>query len=230
MGVIPIENRRILEVDSFLLKLEELLGDMAGLDFRCGHRKLERKGATVAVWSQSLLELTDIVDNRSVCEFEDGRNGSVVCLEPKHTAVRVALWKPEDVFKIRAAERIDGLGVVANDHHIAFGSEHRIDNVCLQPIRILVLVHQNMVEAGAKIGSGAGKAVQKEQPIEEEIVEIHEIGISFSFEVTLEDVCNQLAFLQKLGRTVGQDIGEFVSGVDDKTIDVGQASGVEAYV
>ncbi len=140
---------------------------------------------------QDLVELALVVADRGVGQIEDGRHRTVVGLEPEDRAFGVALGKTENVFEVGAAEGVDRLGVVADHHDVAFGPEHGVDDVGLESIGVLVFVDQDVIEGLPKLLSGAREAREEQQPVEQEVVEVHEVGLPFALEEAFENIGNR---------------------------------------
>ena len=170
--------------------------------------------------SQLLFELTFVVHDGGVGEVEDRRRRAVVGLEAEDGAVRVALGKAQDVVEVGAAEGVDGLGVVADDHDVALGPEHGVDDVGLEPVGVLVLVDQDVGEGRGEPPPDIGVALEQQQPVEQQIVEVHEIGVAFALEVALEDGGDDLRLVVELGGALQQHLLELVAGVDDEAVEI----------
>ena len=85
---------------------------------------------------------------------EDLRRRAVVHGEVEPPRVRVALLELEDVREVRAAERVDALRVVADDAEVPVLARDEVDDVALQPVRVLVLVDEHVPEARRRAARG----------------------------------------------------------------------------
>ena len=96
---------------------------------------------------------------RSAREIDDGIGGSkdrlgraVVAIERDHVSGGTEMaGKVEDVAHRRGAERIDRLGVVADDGEPAPVWLQRQQDRSLQAVGVLVFVDQHMIEAAADV-------------------------------------------------------------------------------
>ncbi len=185
-----------------------------------GTHDLGGRLSVVADRSELLLELALVVHDGGVGEGEDRRRRPVVGLEAEDGAALVALGEAQDVVEVGAAEGVDGLGVVADDHDVALGSEHGVDDVGLEPVGVLVLVDQDVGVARGEPAPDIGVALEQQQPVEQQIVEVHEIGVAFAFEIALEDGGDDLGLVVELGRALEQHVLELVAGVDDEAVEI----------
>jgi hypothetical protein len=73
--------------------------------------------------------------------------GAVIALQrDRDGALRKLLREVEDVVHGGAAERVDGLGIVADHHHAGAVRLHAAQDAGLQAVRVLVFVDQQVVE------------------------------------------------------------------------------------
>ncbi len=218
--VIAVEDGHLLELDALLAQLEDGVRHPGGLKFRGGYDDLRRRLSVVADRVELLLELTLVVLDGGVGEGEDRRRRPVVGLEAEDLAALVALGEAQDVVEVGAAEGVDGLGIVTDDHDVALGSEHGVDDVGLEPVGVLVLVDQDVAVARGEPAPDIGVAFEKEEPVEQQIVEIHEIGIAFALEIAFEDGGDDLRLVVELRRPFEQHVLELAPGVDDIAVDI----------
>ncbi len=213
--MIAVEDGHLLELDALFAQLEDGVRHPGRLDFRAGHDDLRRHLPVLADRAELLFELTLVVLDGGVGKGEDRRCRSVVGLETEDVAALVALRETQNIVEVGAAEGVDGLGIVTDDHDVALGPEHGVDDVGLEPIGVLVLVDQDVGVARGEPAPDIGIALEKQQPVEQKIIEIHEIGVAFAFEITLEDGGDDLGLVVELGRPLEQHILELATGVDD---------------
>jgi hypothetical protein len=104
-------------------------------------------------------------------------------------------WEVEDVADSRGAERINRLGVIANDGQPASTRLEREDDRSLGSVRVLILIDKDMVEAATDI---IGKAWLTDHlsPVEQEIIVIEHILTLLGLDIG----CEQLF---QLGRPAG---------------------------
>ena len=82
--------------------------------------------------------------------------------------------KVENVAHRRGAERIDRLGVVADDRQAAAAGLQRQQDRGLQPVGVLVFVDQDVVEAAADVVGELGIA-DRLRPVEQQVVVIENV-------------------------------------------------------
>ena len=100
-----------------------------------------------------------------------------------HRTPRIFLRKIEDVLHGRPAERVDGLAVVAHDHHVPLGLAHQPDDRRLEPVRVLVLVHQHVLELLLVELPHVGEVGQEQAPVHQQVVVVHHVGLELLLQV-----------------------------------------------
>jgi hypothetical protein len=102
--------------------------------------------AEAPVGPQLRARLTALCDDR-VGGVEDRLRRAVVAVEHDDVGVGVVALEVEDVLDRRAAEAVDALLRVADDHDVAVGGGQQVDEVVLGPVGVLVLVDHEVAEA-----------------------------------------------------------------------------------
>ena len=72
-------------------------------------------------------ELVFVCENGGVGNIQNAGHATVVRLDFKHLCAGVCLGESQDVFEVCPAPRVDALGIVANDHHIAMVCGEEVD-------------------------------------------------------------------------------------------------------
>ena len=80
----------------------------------------------------------------AVRQVQDRLRAAIVFFQLIDRGAGKQMRKLHDVLERRAPERIDRLRVVADDHHILMGRRQLPDDIGLQPIRILILIHEDV--------------------------------------------------------------------------------------
>ena len=111
-----------------------------------------------------------------VGEIEYLRRASVVRLEPEDPGLRVAFREFEDILEVGPPEGVDALGVIAHDRDVPVDETHKIDYLRLDPVRVLVLVDENMGKDGGVVFPEGFVLAEDPVPEVEKIIEIHGIG------------------------------------------------------
>ena len=93
--------------------------------------------------------------------------------------VGVAFWELEDVGKVGAAPRVDRLGVVADHHDVAVCRGERVNEPGLQPVGVLILVHEDGSETALVGGGDLRMGEEKFMGLGEKVVEIEGVHLLF---------------------------------------------------
>ncbi len=115
-----------------------------------------------------------------VGQIEDLRRAPVVRLQPVDLRLRVSPGEIEDVAEVGPPEGVDRLGVVAHDGHVPVYQAHEIDDLRLDPVRVLVLVNEDVGKDGGIVFPQGLVLSEHGVPVEEEVVEIHGSSTPFS--------------------------------------------------
>ena len=101
--------------------------------------------------------------------------GSVVLLQLDHHCIRIILFKIQYVADVRAAPAVDGLIVVAHHAQIAFIARHQPHKLILRRIRILIFVHQHIIEPVLIVFQYRRMLTQQHQRFDQQIIEIQRV-------------------------------------------------------
>ena len=88
---------------------------------------------------------------------------------------------------MRAAERVDGLRVVADDAQVPVLAGDEVDDVALQPVRVLVLVHEHVAPAVRERPPDRLPLREQDLPVEEQVVEVHRVQLVLPLGVAARD-------------------------------------------
>src|SRR5205085_3314955 len=116
-----------------------LVGVAAG-DERGAQAERRARGA------KGLRELPTVRRDGDVRDGEYLRGRAVVRLQTEGARLRVALGELVYAFDRSAPEGEDGLRVIADDHHVAVFDGEQVNYLGLQPVRVLILVNEYMLE------------------------------------------------------------------------------------
>ena len=135
------------ELHALLARRKDAFADLARLlAFVAGEHQLRRLAA-LALGPQPLGEAEAVLLGDGVCDGEDRRGGAVVLLERHRVRAGELLGEIEDVPGARRAKPVDRLEVVADDRQARMSPAQLAHDVDLQPVDVLVLVHEDVVEA-----------------------------------------------------------------------------------
>ena len=111
--------------------------------------------------------------NHAVGRLDNGAGRTVILFEFENLCLGIVFLKPQDVFDARPAERIDALRVVAHHANVAPHVGQFLDNQVLGVVRILILVHQNILELLAVLLDNFGVVAQQDVHVEQQVVKVH---------------------------------------------------------
>ena len=171
----PEEHRLLAQSDSRLASREDPGDDVVRLRTVVRDRHQAGPGARAAARGQLLAVLPARLADQGVGTVEHALGRAVVLLQRDHRRRRYeALRKLEDVVDRRGPERVDGLGVVADDRNAVTVRLHRQHDLGLQGIGVLVLVDQHVIEQ-RPLFAGERRVLQQTVPVEQEVVVVEEV-------------------------------------------------------
>ena len=217
-----VEDRELLELLPLVVPLEQALRRKARLVGDVRQRHDRGQPAALARRPQLLGKLALVVRDRGVGEGEDLGRRAVVARQPERLRLGVALREPEDVLERGAAERVDRLGVVADDRDVLLDPRHPVHDVALQAVGVLVLVHEDVVVGGVQLRRGLGHLVEQPLPHQEQVVVVAGVAQALALAVALEDRDDLRLDLGKVRRVLGEDLGERAARVDRVRVQVEQ--------
>ena len=98
---------------------------------------------------------------------------------------RELVGKVQDVAHGRGAERVDRLGVVADDRQASASGLERQQDRGLQAVRVLILIDQDVIETAADV-VGQGGVADHLRPVEQEVVIIEHVLFLLGFDIGRE--------------------------------------------
>ena len=157
-----IEDGDVVELPLLVEQMEDVLGDELRLDAPVMARRHGRLQPGRPHGAQFLGQPARVVRDAGVRQGQDLRHGPVVRLEPVLPRVRIALLEPQDVLETRAAETVDGLRIVPDDADVPVRRRQRVHDRALDRVRVLVLVHQDVLELVGQNAAGHPDAASGE--------------------------------------------------------------------
>ena len=118
-------------------------------------------------------DLPDILRNKRIGGFDDGRCRAVVCFELESLQSGILFFEREDIRYVGATERIDALGVVADDSQPIAPFGQAAYYAVLGKIGVLILVDKDISEPSAKSVADFGLIAHQNIHVVEQVVEIH---------------------------------------------------------
>ena len=161
--------------------------------------------------------LPRVADDR-IGRLQDGLSAAVVLLQLDDTGAGELLGEVEDVADLGGAERIDGLGIVADDGEPLAAGTEQFEDFRLQPVGVLVLIDQDVIEAAAD-GLAGVRVGQQLPPEEQQVVEIEDVLLLLAVGVRLEQPLQPLLVLAEPGKVISQDLAERQPSVDAAAVD-----------
>ena len=119
----------------------------------------------------SLLDL--VVGDQPVGGVEDRLGRAVVLLEQDGLRVGKVAFELEDVADVGAAERVDGLKIVADDGQVAGLPGEQLQQPVLGAVRVLVLVDEHPAEDPAVLLADVVEELEQVDGADEQVVEVH---------------------------------------------------------
>ena len=171
------QHRLRLQRDPRLAVLEHALGHAARLvGLVADGDELAASAVERALGPQVLGVALAREADHGVGRVEDRLRRAVVALQRHHARRRRELLREvEDVAHRRRAERVDRLRVVADDGDAAAVRLQRAQDRRLQPVGVLVLVDQHVVEARADLRArGAGSPTML-RPVQQQVVVVEDV-------------------------------------------------------
>ena len=135
-----------------------------------------------------------VLGRDGVGDVEDLLRGAVVALEQHRAGVREHVGEAEDVTGARRAEAVDRLEVVADHAEAPSPAMQLPDDVHLQRVDVLVLVHEHVLEAAGDRPGGPLLAHQRPPP-EQQVVEVEQSQLALAGGVGAEHLRQQLGVL-----------------------------------
>ena len=143
-----------------------------------------RSGLGVALFLHSAF----IVGDQAVGRAHDILGGAVVLLQPELLRFGIVFLEPEDVLDPRSAESVDALGIVAHHADVVVRFGQPAQDHILRVVRVLVLVDEDVAEAGGNGRARLRKPFEQDVRVEQDVVEVHRTGFPAFFLVQLVDV------------------------------------------
>jgi len=128
-------------------------------------------------------------------------------------------WELEDVTGARGAKPVDRLEVIAHDGQARPGPTQVSHDVHLQPVDVLVLIDQHVLEALSD--QRADDLVGRERaPVQQQVIEIEHAERPLARAVAAKDLRERLVMLLAPRERFGQHLGQRRLGVDGPRVDV----------
>ncbi len=188
LGVGAIEDGAVGEQTPLLFPVLEAADHEAGL-VHLVEGGVQRNRLPLGPFGPQLLaKALRVVGDDAVGGFEDIGGGAVVLLEANGLGALIVGQEALDVLDLGAAPAVDGLVIVADDHHFAaVASQHPQPGV-LDTVGILELIHQDVLEAVAVVLEDVGLAQPQLVGAQQEFCEVHQPGAIAGLLIGLVDL------------------------------------------
>ena len=154
-----------------------------------------------------------------VRRLEQRRRAAEVLREDDRPRAGIAQREVEDVAHRRGAERVDGLRVVAHDRQPAAARAQALEQIGLERVGVLVLVHQHRVEAAAH-DRARGRVGEQAVEEDEQVVEVEHTLLGLAVGVGPEEQLQRVLVLLAPGEAAIQQVLERLPGVHAAAVDV----------
>ena len=131
---------------------------------------------------------------------------------------REARGKIQDVVDSRRAEGVDRLRVVADDADARAIRLHRVHDLRLQRVRILILVDQHVLEARADLARDA-LVLHEDVPVQQQVVVVEQLLCVLDLDVAAEELCQLVAPVAAPGEHFLQRARQRLAAVDAVRVD-----------
>src|SRR3989442_1137592 len=159
---------------AFLPQFQDALRDEPRLRVLVRRCDQHRRGALALTGEQRLGVLLRRLVDDLVGQREDRLRAAVVLLQLEDLRAGEQLGEVHDVAERRPAERVDALGVVPHHHHVVVREGGLADELGLQAIRVLVLVHHDVAVGVRDAPPDAFVRLQELAEAHQQIVVVHQ--------------------------------------------------------
>ncbi len=189
------QDRLLLQRRPALPIFQDTLHDVARLIGFVAHADEPRSYAGISVGPKVLGEALSCQTDHAICRREDCLGRAIVALQRYDLCRAKLCGEVEDVADIRGTERVNRLGVIADDGQPASAGLERQNDRSLEPVCVLVLIDEDMVEAVADL-VGEARIAERLSPVEQEVVIIEHVLTLLGIDIGREQ-------LLQLGRPGG---------------------------
>ena len=161
--------------------------------------RLQRKALTLLILAEDILaNLSLVLTNQAVGSLHNELCGAVVLLQFEESRVLVLLLEVEDVVDVGATERVDALSIVAYDTDTTVLKSQLQHNLLLGKVRILILVHQHILEALYILLANVLMLTEQQPGLHQQVVKVHSVSLSAALHVPLIYIGNLRTFLLRI--------------------------------
>lgn len=188
LGVGAIEDGAVGQEAAFFLPILEA-ADHEARFVHLVEGGVERNRLALGPFGPQLLaKALGVVGDDAVGSLEDVGGGAVVLLEADGLGPLIVGQEALDVLDLGAAPAVDGLVIVADDHHLAGIPRQHPQPGVLDAVGILELVHQDVLEAIAVVLEDVGLVQPQLVGAQQEFGKIHQPGAITGLLIGLVDL------------------------------------------
>ncbi|MCU0563828.1 MAG: hypothetical protein MUE48_07800, partial [Desulfobacterales bacterium] len=118
--------------------------------------------------------------DHDVGEIQDRLGAAVVLLQADDARTREELREVDDVAEVGAAEGVDALRVVPDDQDVPVGVRQVVEDLRLDRVGVLVLVHHEVFVRGGDAPAHVRVVLQQAQEVDEQVVVVHEMVLALA--------------------------------------------------
>ncbi len=141
---------------------------------------------------ERLGELIHVRGDGGVGDLENFRRAAVIGFDLEHLRAGITLGKFEDVREVRAAPGVNALRVVAHHRDVVVARGQQVNQIALELVRVLILVHEDELEAALVMFAHLGVVLKELEPEREQVVKIHRVRRALAFGVKIGQARNFL--------------------------------------
>ena len=152
----------------------------------CGEHLDGRAYGVAAV--NGFLYLVPVVADDAVGRVDNCLRGAIVPFQLDEPRRRILLAELQDVVNLCAAESIDALCIVSDyaDGRVRLGELG--ENAVLCRVCVLVFVYEDVLKSPRILLPHFGELLEEKIRVEQQIVEVHGVGLAASLEISLVDL------------------------------------------
>jgi hypothetical protein len=204
-----------------LARVEHALADLCRLSGLVEAQDQLGRAASGALGAQGLAVRALGLRRHGVGDVEQRLGGAVVALERDHRRAREVLGEGQDVLGRGRAKAVDGLQVVAHDGDVGALAAQAADEVDLQPVDVLVLVDEQVVDPALSCAPDHG-VLRQGAPVEQQVVEVDDPEAALARAVVDEEPREVVGVALAPRERLGQQLAQRALGVDRARVDVQQ--------
>ena len=139
--------------------------------------------AVLVLRKDILRNLPLVTFDQRISRLHNQLRTPIVLFQFEEFCIVVLALEVQDIVDVRTSERIDALCIVAHHAHLLTFLRELIDNGLLCKVRVLILIHEHKMEFFYVFLADFLMILKQKPRLDEQIIEIHRIGLSAPFRV-----------------------------------------------